>query len=96
MPVYELLGGLVRDRMKMYSWVGGDRPDEVIAGIRKLREIGFDTFKLNGCEEMALIDSNHKIDATIARIAEIRAALVIKSSSGSISTGASPRRWREF
>ena len=73
-PVYELLGGLVRDRMKMYSWVGGDRPDEVIDGIRKLREIGFDTFKLNGCEEMALIDSNHKIDTTVARIAEIRAA----------------------
>ena len=30
-PVYQLLGGLVRDRMKMYSWVGGDRPADVIA-----------------------------------------------------------------
>ena len=25
-PVYELLGGRVRDRMKTYRWVGGDRP----------------------------------------------------------------------
>jgi galactonate dehydratase len=25
-PVWQLLGGLVRDRMKVYSWVGGDRP----------------------------------------------------------------------
>src|SRR6476660_3928597 len=24
-PVHELLGGLVRDRMKTYCWVGGDR-----------------------------------------------------------------------
>ena len=71
-PVYELLGGLVRDRMKMYSWVGGDRPADVIAGIRKLQAIGFDTFKLNGCEEMGLIDSARAVDAAIAVVAEIR------------------------
>ena len=73
-PVYELLGGLVRERMKMYSWVGGDRPADVIAGIRKLQAIGFDTFKLNGCEEMGLIDNSRTIDAAVAVVAEIRAA----------------------
>ena len=73
-PVYELLGGLVRDRMKMYSWVGGDRPADVIAGIRKLQAIGFDTFKLNGCEEMGLIDTSRAVDAAVAVVAEIRAA----------------------
>ena len=73
-PVYELLGGLVRDRMKMYSWVGGDRPSDVIAGIRKLREIGFDTFKMNGTEELGIIDSAAAVDATVERIAEIRSA----------------------
>lgn len=73
-PVYQLLGGLVRDRMKAYSWVGGDRPDEVIAGIRTLREIGFDTFKMNGTEEMGMIDSAAKVDAAVGRVAEIRSA----------------------
>ncbi|MDR3412992.1 MAG: galactonate dehydratase [Formivibrio sp.] len=73
-PVYELLGGLVRDKMKMYSWVGGDRPGEVIAGIKKLQAIGFDTFKLNGCEEMGLIDNSRTIDAAVAVVAEIREA----------------------
>ena len=29
-PVYQLLGGRVRDTMKVYSWVGGDRPADVI------------------------------------------------------------------
>jgi galactonate dehydratase len=72
-PVYELLGGLVRDRMKMYSWVGGDRPADVIANIRKLQAIGFDTFKLNGCEEMGLIDNSRTVDAAVAVVAEIRA-----------------------
>ncbi|SQC09487.1 galactonate dehydratase [Klebsiella pneumoniae] len=35
------MGGLVRDKIKAYSWVGGDRPAEVIDGIKKLRGIGF-------------------------------------------------------
>ncbi|WP_020651710.1 galactonate dehydratase [Massilia niastensis] len=73
-PVYELLGGLVRDRMKTYSWVGGDRPADVIAGMRVLREAGFDTFKMNGTEELGLIDSARKIDQAVARVAEIRSA----------------------
>ena len=72
-PVHELLGGLVRDRMKMYSWVGGDEPAEVVAGIRTLQSIGFDTFKLNGCGQMGLIENSRAIDAAVAVVAEIRA-----------------------
>lgn len=73
-PVWQLLGGLVRDRMKLYSWVGGDRPADVIRDIGRLREGGFDTFKMNGSEEMGLIDTSRKVDAAVARIAEIREA----------------------
>jgi galactonate dehydratase len=67
-PVYQLLGGLVRDRMKTYSWVGGDRPADVIAGIRRLQQEGFDTFKLNGTEELGMIDSSHAVNAAVAEI----------------------------
>ncbi|HEY0957140.1 MAG TPA: galactonate dehydratase [Roseateles sp.] len=73
-PVYELLGGLVRDKMKVYSWVGGDRPADVIRDIKRLREGGFDTFKMNGTEELAIVDSSRKVDEAVARIAEIREA----------------------
>jgi galactonate dehydratase len=72
-PVYQLLGGLVRDRMKTYCWVGGDRPGDIAAQIRERREQGFDTFKLNACEELGLIDSSRAIDAAVAKVAEIRA-----------------------
>lgn len=72
-PVYELLGGLVRDRMKTYSWVGGDRPAELIAGIARLRDAGFDTFKMNGTEELGIVDSARKVDLAVARVAEVRA-----------------------
>lgn len=73
-PVYQLLGGRVRERMKVYSWVGGDRPADVIDNIARLREGGFDTFKLNGCEEMAMLDSVRAVDRAVAVVAEVRAA----------------------
>ena len=73
-PVYVLLGGLVRQRMKTYSWVGGDRPADVIEGIGTLVKAGFDTFKMNGTEELGMLDSARKVDQAVARIAEIRAA----------------------
>jgi galactonate dehydratase len=73
-PVYDLLGGRVRDRMKVYSWVGGDRPADVVDNIARLREGGFDTFKLNGCEEMAMLDSVRAVDRAVAVVAEVRSA----------------------
>lgn len=70
--VSELLGGRVRDKIKAYSWVGGDRPSDVIEGIKKLRKIGFDTFKLNGCEDLGFIDTHKKLKHSINIAAQIR------------------------
>ncbi|RKP48669.1 galactonate dehydratase [Pararobbsia silviterrae] len=74
-PVYELLGGLVRDKMKTYSWVGGDRPDDIVEHMKKLMAVGFDTFKMNGCEEMGIVDTARAVDKAVAKIGEIRAKL---------------------
>jgi len=71
-PVYELLGGLVRERMKTYSWVGGDRPHDVVNAIAARREVGFDTFKMNGTDDLAIIDSARRVDAAVKRVAGIR------------------------
>jgi galactonate dehydratase len=30
-PLYELLGGLVREKCQVYCWIGGDRPSDVEA-----------------------------------------------------------------
>jgi len=30
-PIYQLLGGKVRDKIKVYAWIGGDRPSDVEA-----------------------------------------------------------------
>jgi galactonate dehydratase len=31
LPIYQLLGGKVRDKLKVYAWIGGDRPGDVEA-----------------------------------------------------------------
>ncbi|HSV57939.1 MAG TPA: galactonate dehydratase [Variovorax sp.] len=74
-PVYELLGGKVRDRMKVYSWVGGDRPTDIVEQMQRLLEGGIDTFKLNGCEEMVPLDSVRAVDAAVTKIEQVRSAL---------------------
>ena len=34
-PVWQLMGGACRDRMKVYSWIGGDRPSDVGTAARE-------------------------------------------------------------
>lgn len=70
--ITELLGGKVRNKIKAYSWVGGDRPSDVIEGIKSLQKIGFDTFKLNGCEELGFLDTQKKIKHSIDIARQIR------------------------
>ncbi|MBQ7173180.1 MAG: galactonate dehydratase [Clostridia bacterium] len=73
-PVYELLGGACRDRMKVYSWIGGDRPSDVAAAAKEKKDAGFTAIKMNATEELQIVDSYDKIDAVLERVASIREA----------------------
>ncbi|WP_347551376.1 galactonate dehydratase [Pseudalkalibacillus hwajinpoensis] len=74
MPVYEMLGGKARDNIRVYSWIGGDRPQDVGAAAKEKQDAGFTAIKMNGTEEMNYIDSYSKVDAAVARVAAIREA----------------------
>jgi galactonate dehydratase len=71
-PVYELLGGSVRDRMKVYSWIGGDKPHNVAEAAREKLELGYTAIKMNGTDELAWVDSFMKIQAVLDRVSAIR------------------------
>ena len=73
-PVYELLGGAARDRMRIYSWVGGDRPAEVGEAVSAQAALGMTAVKMNGTEELHYIDSHAKVEAAVARLAAAREA----------------------
>ncbi|OGX83836.1 galactonate dehydratase [Hymenobacter glacialis] len=73
-PIHQLLGGRVRDVMRVYSWIGGDRPHEVGQAAAGMVAKGFTAVKMNATDEMEYIDSYVKIDAALARIAAVREA----------------------
>ncbi|MGG3693546.1 galactonate dehydratase [Heyndrickxia ginsengihumi] len=74
-PVYELMGGAARDSIRVYSWIGGDRPSDVGHAAKEVVEAGFTAVKMNGTEELQYIDSYEKIDQTVERIAAVREAV---------------------
>lgn len=73
-PVYELLGGPVRDKMRVYAWIGGDKPSDVAAAAKQKIAEGYTAVKMNGTEEMDWIDSPVKVQQAVERIASIREA----------------------
>ncbi|MCY9661443.1 galactonate dehydratase [Paenibacillus chondroitinus] len=74
-PIYDLLGGACRERTRVYSWIGGDRPSDVGLAAKQQVAAGFTAVKMNATEEMHYIDSLSKVDEAIARIAAVREAV---------------------
>ena len=74
-PVHALLGGPVRRKMRVYSWIGGDRPADIVTGAKAAVAQGFTAVKMLATEEMAYIDSHAKIDAVLERVAALREAM---------------------
>ena len=74
-PVHELLGGPVRERVRVYSWVGGDRPDDVAEQATERIEAGFSAVKMNGSGVLAPIATAAATDEVVARAAAVREAI---------------------
>ncbi|MBU8907681.1 galactonate dehydratase [Desertibacillus haloalkaliphilus] len=71
-PIHQLLGGLCRDKIRVYSWIGGDRPNDVGQAAKELYDKGFTAVKMNATEELQYIDSYEKVDQAVERLAAIR------------------------
>jgi len=74
-PVHQLLGGPVRDRMRMYTWVGGDDPHDIEEAVAAKVEAGFTAIKMNISGRMAPLASRAEIDAALARVGIAREIL---------------------
>lgn len=74
-PVYEMLGGAARDKIRIYSWIGGDRPNDVAAAAKEKVDAGFTAVKMNATEELDYLDTISKVEAAVNRIAAVREAV---------------------
>lgn len=73
--VSDLLGGQVRERIRVYSWIGGDRPADTAAAALAAVARGFTAVKMNGTEELQFIDSHDKVERCLANVAAVREAV---------------------
>jgi len=71
-PIYDLLGGKVRDTIETYAWVGGDRPSDVAQQAQERKDNGLRAVKMNATNELHYVDSFRHIDEAVARVASVR------------------------
>ncbi len=68
LPAWELMGGKVRDRIRAYAWIGGDRPDEIEAAAQVRKDQGFSAVKMNATGELDWIGTPRLFDEVIDRV----------------------------
>jgi galactonate dehydratase len=74
LPAWEMLGGKVREKIRAYAWIGGDRPDEIESAATARREQGFSAVKMNATAELDWIGTPKLFDEVIRRVEAAQAA----------------------
>ncbi|WP_329459743.1 galactonate dehydratase [Streptomyces sp. NBC_01497] len=74
-PVHALLGGPVRDRVRVYAWVGGDDPSHINEEVAAQVEAGFTAVKMNAAGRTSPMVSAAETAGVVARVAAAREAL---------------------
>ena len=72
-PVWQLLGGAVRDRVPVYAWIGGDRPADVAVAAAARVAQGFKAVKMNATADLGWLDSPKALDETVDRVTAVQA-----------------------
>lgn len=75
LPVYDLLGGPVREQVRIYGWIRGDEPEELADAARLAIEDGLSAVKMNGSAELTAIDTPAQTSEIVQRVESVRAAV---------------------
>ena len=74
-PVHELLGGPVRDKVRIYGWIGGDDPAEIADHAAAQVEAGLTAIKMNAGAYLSPIVTQDEITGVAERAQAARDAL---------------------
>lgn len=72
-PVYQLLGGKVRNKVQVYAWIGGDRPSDVEAAAKARIAQGLKCVKMNATEDVNWLDSPAVLQSCVERLKQVKA-----------------------
>ena len=81
-PVFNLLGGVVREKIRIYGWIGGDSPTDLISQAQRRIDSGYTALKINACGKTEWIVAQSEIRSIIQRLKELRAAVGDKIEIG--------------
>ncbi|MEO5648577.1 MAG: galactonate dehydratase [Ginsengibacter sp.] len=71
-PVYELMGGAVRDKMRIYAWIGGDTPENLFQQAKERIDAGFTAVKMNVAGQLEVQPNLKKIKEIKKNIGIVR------------------------
>lgn len=74
MPVWQMMGGRVREKVQAYAWIGGDRPDDIAEAAAARRKQGFSAVKMNATAEMSMIGTPVMLDDVVHRVKAAQSA----------------------
>jgi galactonate dehydratase len=71
-PVHQLLGGAVRDEVRVYGWIGGDEPTEVADAAAAQVDAGLTAVKMNASGRIGRLPNRAEVAEVVARLAAVR------------------------
>ncbi len=74
-PIYDLMGGPVRDKMRVYAWIGGEAQKDAADQAKERVAAGYTALKMNGTANLEWIDSPAKIEEAAGRVGAVREAV---------------------
>lgn len=74
-PIYELLGGRARDAIRVYQWIGGEDPADLVEEAHQLVDAGYTALKMDATQRMDFIDTSEATTAVIEKVRHVRDAV---------------------
>ncbi|MDZ4765375.1 MAG: galactonate dehydratase [Chloroflexota bacterium] len=74
-PIYQLLGGRTRDKIRMYGWVNGDTYGDYIESAKVSANMGFTALKVGIPGALDIVDTPAAVDKIIDHFAGLRQAV---------------------
>jgi len=74
-PVHQLLGGHVRDRVRVYGWIGGDEPSAVADAAEQQVAAGLTAIKMNATGRWDRLAAPAGIAEVVQRVSDVREAV---------------------
>jgi len=74
-PVHQLLGGAVRDEVRVYGWIGGDEPSEVADAAAAQAAAGLTAVKMNASGRARRMPTRSEVGEVVDRLAAVREAV---------------------